>query len=186
MRIEQLMTRSPKTCRPDSPLSHAARLMWENDFGCLPVTDGDGSGRLVGMITDRDICMAAYFAARPLDEIPVADAMTTDFCACNPEDDISEARAIMRETAVRRLPVIDASERVIGLLSLADLACEAVRQRGAMNRHITVGEVGLVLGTVCEPNQGASFAEMAAPDHALESSLQTQSESRFERQSEST
>ena len=87
MRIEQLMTKSPKTCRPDSSLSHAARLMWENDFGCLPVTEGDESGRLVGMITDRDICMAAYFAGRALNEIQVADAMTKDVRACNPGDD---------------------------------------------------------------------------------------------------
>jgi CBS domain-containing protein len=176
MRIKQLMTKAPKTCRPDSSLSDAARLMWENDCGCLPVTEGE-SERLVGMITDRDICMAAYFAERALDELRVADAMTKDFCACNPEDDLSEARAIMRETAVRRLPVIDASERVIGLLSLADLAREALRQRGMMNRHITVGEVGLVLGAVCEPNQGASPAQLAAPAYALDSSLERQSES---------
>jgi CBS domain-containing protein len=174
MRIEQLMTKSPKTCRPDSPLSHAARLMWENDFGCLPVTDDDDSGRLVGMITDRDICMAAFFAQRPLNEIPVANAMKKDVCACNPGDDLAEARAIMGEMAVRRLPVIDASERLIGLLSLADLAREAVRQRGAMNRHITIGEVGLVLGAVCEPKQLASLAHVATPPHSLESNPEKQ------------
>ena len=168
MRIEQLMTKSPKTCRPDSPLSDAARLMWENDFGCLPVTEGE-SDRLVGMITDRDICMAAYFAERPLDELHVAEAMTKDIFACNPGDDLAEARAIIRETAVRRLPVIDASGRVIGLLSLADLAREAIRQRSAMNRHITVGEVGLALGAVCQPNQVASLEPEAA--HEPESSL---------------
>jgi signal-transduction protein with cAMP-binding, CBS, and nucleotidyltransferase domain len=133
--------------------------MWENDFGCLPVTEGDGAQRLVGMITDRDICMAAYFAGRPLHEIRVADAMTREVCACNPGDDLSEARAIMREAAVRRLPVIDASEQPIGLLSLADLAREAVRERGAMNRDITVGEVGLVLGAVCELRSLARLAQ---------------------------
>jgi len=153
MRIEQLMTKCPKSCRADSSLSHAARLMWENDVGCLPVTEGDESGRLVGMITDRDICMAAYFAERALSEIRVAEAMTRDACACNPRDDLAEARAIMRETAVRRLPVINESDRVIGLISLADLACEAIRQRGVMNRDITLGEVGLVLAAICSPRQ---------------------------------
>ena len=87
MRIEQLMTKSPKTCRPYSSLSHAARLMWENDFGCLPVTEGDESGRLVGVITDRDICITAYFAGGALNEIQVADAMTEDVCACNPAEE---------------------------------------------------------------------------------------------------
>jgi len=144
--------------------------MWENDFGCLPVTEADGSGRLVGMITDRDICMAAHFAGRPLKDIQVADVMMRDVRACNPEDDLAEAGAIMRETAVRRLPVIDGSERVIGLLSLADLAREAVRERGAMNRQITVGEVGLVLGAVCEPNQGARVADFEAAAEPRESS----------------
>ena len=177
MQIEQLMTRSPKTCRPGTSLSDAARLMWENDFGCLPVIDDDGSGRLVGMITDRDICMAAYFAERPLSQIKVVEAMTKDVRGCNAGDDLAEARAIMRETAVRRLPVIDALERVIGLMSLADLAREAVRQRGLMNRHITVGEVGLVLGAVCEPHPSASHAPEAEPAPRRESSLERQAAS---------
>ena len=101
MKIEQLMTKFPKTCRPDSSLIDAARLMRENDFGCLPVTEGDGSGRLVGMITDRDICVAAQFHGKTLKEIQVADAMTRAVWACNPGDDLAEAKAIMRETAVR-------------------------------------------------------------------------------------
>ena len=82
----------------------------------------------------------------------------------------------MRETAVRRLPVIDESERVVGLLSLADLAREAIRQRGAMNRDITVGEVGLVLASICEPNQVASLTQVAAPARARASSGERQSE----------
>ena len=174
MRIEQLMTKSPKTCRPDSSLSDAARLMWENDFGCLPGTEGE-SGGVVSMITDRDICMAAYFAERAPDELRVSEAMTKDIYACNPEDDLAEATAIMRETAVRRLPVLDASGRVIGLLSLADVAREAVRQRSLMNRGITVGEVGVTLGAVCQPNQGARVVQAAAQE--LESSLASRSES---------
>jgi CBS domain-containing protein len=162
MRIEQLMTKCPKSCRADSSLSDAARLMWENDVGCLPVTEGDGSGRLVGMITDRDICMAAYTAERALGEIRVAEAMTRDACACNPAEHPAEAGVIMREMGVRRLPVVDESERVIGLLSLADLAHEAVRQWGVMNCDITVGEVGFVLAAVCRPRQDASLEQAAA------------------------
>jgi CBS-domain-containing membrane protein len=177
MRIEQVMTKSAKTCRAGNSLSDAARLMWEDDLGCLPVTEGDESSHLVGVITDRDICMAAYLEGRALNEIRVADAMTKGAWACNPGDDLAEARAIMRETAVRRLPVIDASERVIGLLSLADLAREAVRQRRATNRHITVGEVGLLLATICERTRVASLAHGAAPLLEVESGLEGQSES---------
>ena len=170
MRIEELMTKPPKTCRPYCSLSHAARLMWENDFGCLPVTEGDESGRLIGMITDRDICMAAYFAGGALNEIQVADAMTEDVRACNPGDDIAEARSIMREAALRRLPVVDGSGRVIGLLSLADFAREAIRERGVTNRNVTVGEVCLTLATICEPHQGAGLTHEAAAARASGSS----------------
>jgi CBS-domain-containing membrane protein len=178
MIIKQLMTKSPKTCRLDSTLSQAAQLMWENDLGCLPITESDGSGRLAGMITDRDICMVAHSAGRALNEIRVADAMTRAVWACNPGDDLAEAKAIIWETAVRRLPVIDESERVIGLLSLADLAREAVRQRGAMNRHITVAEVGVLLATICAPREPASRAHVEAPAHALESGHERQPEPR--------
>ncbi len=148
--------------------------MWENDVGCLPVTEGDESGFLVGMITDRDICMAAYFADRPMSEIRVAEVMAKDLCACNPGDDLAEAEAIMQETAVRRLPVIDETERVIGLLSLADLAREAIRQRGMMNRDITVSEVGLVLAAICRPRQAAGLAPAAGLAQNLESSPHSQ------------
>ena len=84
MRIEQLMTKSPKSCQPSDTLSEAAQMMRDHDCGCLPVTAGDGSQRVVGMITDRDICMAAQFQGRPLRELRVRDAMATDVWACNP------------------------------------------------------------------------------------------------------
>jgi CBS domain-containing protein len=149
MRIEQLMTRAAKTCRPGHSLCEAAEMMWVNDCGCLPVTAGDGSGRLVGMITDRDICLAARFRGSSLEEVRVADAMTKDVRACNPEDPIAEAEAIMREARVRRLPVVDGSERVIGLLSLTDLAREAKRASPSRNPQITEAEIGELVATIC-------------------------------------
>jgi len=156
MRIEQLMTKSPKTCRPDDSLRQAVGLMWDNDCGCLPVTAGDGSGRLIGMITDRDICVAARFAEQTMNEIRVADAMTKTAWACNPGDDLAEAEAIMGELGVRRLPVIDESERIIGLLSLADLAREAAREHESMECEGSAVEVALLLATICEPHQVAN------------------------------
>jgi len=170
MRIEQLMTKVTRTCRAGHGLSEAAQMMWDEDCGCLPVTADDGSQRVVGMITDRDICMAACFTGRALNDIQVADAMTRDVCACNPGDDIAEARSIMREAALRRLPVVDGSGRVIGLLSLADFAREAIRERGVTNRNVTVGEVCLTLATICEPHQGAGLTHEAAAARASGSS----------------
>ena len=151
MRIEQLMTKSPKSCQPGHTLSEAAQMMWDHDCGCLPVTAGDGSQRVVGMITDRDICMAAQFHGRPLGEIRVGDAMAKDVWACNPGDAPCEAEAIMREARVRRLPVVDEADQLLGLLSLADLAREAERQHWKKKREITEAEVGDVLAMICQP-----------------------------------
>ncbi len=151
MRIEQLMTKVTRTCRSGHSLSEAAQMMWDNDGGCLPVTAGDGSQRLLGIITDRDICMAIRFGAGALTELRVEDAMTEVVRACNPGDPISEALAIMGEACVRRLPVVDESERVIGMLSLADLALEATRQTTWREPKITLAEVGELLATICQP-----------------------------------
>jgi CBS-domain-containing membrane protein len=75
MRVEQLMTRDVKVCRAEDTLSRAAQLMWEHDCGCVPVIGTNGDGRLVGIITDRDIAMAAYTQGWPQSAIPVSTAM---------------------------------------------------------------------------------------------------------------
>lgn len=79
MKVEQLMTRNPKTCGPDEPLEAAARLMWDHDVGCVPVVD---KGQVVGMITDRDVCMAAYIEGARLNTVPVSRAMSTTVRSC--------------------------------------------------------------------------------------------------------
>jgi CBS domain-containing protein len=146
------MTKSPTTCQPGHTLSEAAQVMWDHDCGCLPVTADDGSERVIGMITDRDICMAAHFQGRPLRELRVGDAMTTDVRACNPGDAPREAEAIMGEARVRRLPVVDGANQLLGVLSLADLAREATRQHLKKKREVTEAEVGGLLGAVCQPH----------------------------------
>ena len=151
MRVEQLMTKSPRTCRPGDTLSEAAQIMWDNDCGCVPVTADDGSERLAGVITDRDICMAARFEEKTLTELRVGDAMAKAVRACNAGDSIAHAETIMAETRVRRLPVVDDSGQLVGLVSLADLAREAARQHGSRDPDITQAEIGAVLAIICEP-----------------------------------
>jgi CBS domain-containing protein len=126
-----------------------------NDCGCLPVTPGDGSQRLLGIITDRDICMAFRSGGGAPGGFRVGDVMTEVVRACNPGDSISEATAIMGEARVRRLPVVDDSDRVIGLLSLADLALEAVRQDTGKSPEITMAEIGGLLAAICRPRESA-------------------------------
>jgi predicted transcriptional regulator len=125
--------------------------MSEANCGCLPVTRGGPFGRLVGLITDRDICMAARLRRRPLRKMRVMEAMTESVWACNPEDDVSEAEAIMLEARVRRLPVVGEYGQVIGLLSLTDLVREAARQQRGKYQQITSAEVVEVMAAICTP-----------------------------------
>ena len=98
MKIDEIMKRNVKVCRQGDNLNSAAQLMWDNDCGCVPVLASDGSGKIVGVITDRDICMAAYTQGKPLCEIAVESAMATKALTCKPSDDLVLAEAIMRET----------------------------------------------------------------------------------------
>jgi CBS domain-containing protein len=150
MKVERLMSQPVKTCRTTETLNRAAQLMWENDCGCIPVVDEDG--RAVGMVTDRDVCMSAYTQGGRLDALRVASAMARDLRSCHATDTIVEAESIMRAAQVRRLPVVDAAGRPIGLLSLNDIAREVARERGT-KRKAAVGneELAVTLAAICTP-----------------------------------
>lgn len=121
--VKDVMTSAVHTCRVDDSLDRAAQLLWEHDCGCLPVVDTEGVVR--SMITDRDICMAAYTGGRPLRELRVVDSMSRGLVVCSPDDELSAAAGRMAEHQVRRLPVVDDAGRVQGVLSVNDLACRA-------------------------------------------------------------
>ena len=105
MTIEPLMSRHVHSCRPDQTLDYAASQMWEHDCGCLPVCAGDGEAQVIGMLTDRDICMAALFQGRPLRDLKVADAMSRDIRVCEIGDRAEDVELLMREQRIRRVPV---------------------------------------------------------------------------------
>ena len=121
MKIQDVMTRQVATAHPDHTLSEAARLMRQRDCGFLPITNG-ATGGLDGVITDRDICMAALGHDLPLTRIRIGEAMTHAVRACGEHADVSVAHALMREHHVRRLPVTNAEGRLVGVVSLDDLA----------------------------------------------------------------
>ncbi len=155
MKVEQLMTKDVASCRPDDSLNDAARIMWERDCGCVPVTEGQG-GRLVGVLTDRDVCMAAYFRGTGLPAIPVREVMSTGVRACRPADELAEAEETMRAAQIHRLPVVDDADQLLGLLSLADLAREAARETGPRRRDLTEAEVGVTVAAIRRPRRFAS------------------------------
>jgi len=156
MKIEKLMTTDVESCRPEERVDAAAKIMWERDCGCVPVVDA--SPRVVGMITDRDICMAAYTQGKPLGEIPVSSVMTGEVWCSHPGESALEAEALMRDKRIRRLPVVDAQGRLRGILSLNDLARKAATGKGkaqARRDGVALEEVAETLRAVGEPRPQA-------------------------------
>ena len=127
MKVRDLMSRGVRTCLRTDSLNAAAQLMWENDCGCVAVVDDQG--KLFGLITDRDICMAAYTRGRRLDEMTVESACSRSVVTIGPDETLGRAAELMRDAQVRRLAVIDQEGRLVGLLSTGDLARRAHENR---------------------------------------------------------
>jgi len=152
VQVEQLMTREVKVCTDADTLNRAAELMWESDCGCIPVISANGTGRVVGVVTDRDIAMAAYTQGKQLSAVPVITAMACKVVACHASDGVSQAEALMRDNRVRRLPVLDQNEHLVGVISLNDIAREAQREAAVGKRAEVTGEAVVeTLAAVCQP-----------------------------------
>jgi CBS domain-containing protein len=118
MKVEDIMTRAVHSVTPGASIAEAARSMAENDIGMLPVVEGSD---LLGIVTDRDITVRAVAAS--LDSFsPIRRIMSEDVATCSPDDDVEDALETMANEQVRRLPVCDGQDRVIGIIGLADAA----------------------------------------------------------------
>jgi len=147
MRIRDLMSTHVQTCSPDDTLSQAAQVMWEHDRGCLPVVDAEV--RVVGMITDRDICMAAFTRGKALQECHVDEAMSRTVYSCSEADRLADVEDLMQDRQLRRLPVLGEWGQLVGMLTLADVA----RYAQSKTRRLALGAPGVVktLAFVTEP-----------------------------------
>jgi len=143
MNVSQLMTGDVAACRPEDTLNYAAQLMWDRDCGCIPVIDD--AGTVIGMLTDRDALMAAYFRGEPLSSIRVVDVMSRDVKWCRPDDDVMDAERRMQEHQIRRMPVVE-NGRLVGVLSINDIAL-AADHAGAVDSP-TPDEVGETLAAI--------------------------------------
>ena len=150
MNVRDLMTQDVKTCRSHDSLDVAASLMWSSDCGCVAVVDE--AGRVVGMLTDRDICMAALTQAAPLSQLRAESAMAREVHWCEPEDTLLTALDKMRINQVRRLPVVANDGSLVGIISLNDLIRETTRKRpNKMKTGLTAAGISQTLAAVCEP-----------------------------------
>lgn len=128
--IADIMSTNVQTIQPQESLRRAAQYMRELDVGSLPVCDGE---RLLGMLTDRDIAMRAVADGMDPDKACVSDIMSPGVQTLTADQDSDDAKLLMGEHQIRRLPVIDADRRLVGIVSLADLA---VREGGHIDKAV--------------------------------------------------
>jgi CBS domain-containing protein len=140
MTCEEIMTPLPTCCSPDQTSVEAAELMKRQDVGLIPVTDGR-STKLVGVVTDRDIALKVVAAGRAPKSTAVSEIMTTDPACCRPHEPIEAAVELMARRQVRRVPIVDNSGAIVGIVSQADVATRLANPK----------ETGEVVQAISEP-----------------------------------
>ena len=147
MKVKELMTPDAKAIWLTESLADAAKLMWENDCGVLPIIK-DGR-KVIGLITDRDVCMASAMRDRNPSAISVEEVMTGQVYAVNPEENIAQALQLMQEHQIRRLPVINPEGELQGILSMNDIVLHATPD-GAAEDSIDYGDVVKTYQAICQ------------------------------------
>jgi CBS domain-containing protein len=153
MKIDELMTRGVESCGPRDSLSRAAQIMWERDCGCVPVVFEDGT--LAGIVTDRDICMAAFTKGKRLDEISAEEVMTRSVQFCTTADSFETAASLMQLHQVRRLPVVRSDGSVVGIVSLNDLFTGGQREADPRIKQKQAIALEQARVAVCRPRTAA-------------------------------
>jgi CBS domain-containing protein len=139
-KCSELMTPDPVSCESGDSIKKAAQLMKGHDVGAVPVVES-GARRLVGIVTDRDIVVKVVAADRSVDQATVRDAMTANPAACRTDDDVEKALQLMADRQVRRMPVVDESGRLRGIIAQADVATRINRDK----------ETGALVEAISEP-----------------------------------
>jgi CBS domain-containing protein len=157
MRVQDIMTVEVETCGPESDLAAAANIMWRRDCGSVPVVDADG--KVIGMITDRDICMAVSTRNRLASEIKVNEVMSGRVYACSADDDIRDALETMQSAQLRRLPVVDGVGSLQGILSINDVLLHSAK--GRSKKHVAHRDVMVTLKVLSEHRRPDAETEQA-------------------------
>ncbi|HVZ39242.1 MAG TPA: CBS domain-containing protein [Candidatus Kapabacteria bacterium] len=168
MNVQEIMVRDVATCNPGTNLAEAASLMWRYDCGLLPVVDSDN--RVLGTITDRDICIAAGTRNVAPSEIRVGEVVSHDAHCCEPADDLANALEEMRRERVRRLPVTDDDGHLVGILSLTDVIKHASEAKHGQQPAVTYAGAVDTLKAITTPAQpmdaaGTNNAGIAGNEH---------------------
>ena len=142
MKAKDIMTKNPKCVTPETSVREAARLMKEEDVGVLPVVDRDGSDRLVGIVTDRDIAIRHVAEGHDSSSCPVREAMTSNVRTARENDDVNDVMDVMGKEQIRRIPVINERGGLIGIVAQADIVREARDDKKAERTIEKISEAG--------------------------------------------
>lgn len=157
MRVQDVMTSPAYSCAPDVNLAAAAKAMRDYDCGAMPVLDG--GGRPVGILTDRDVCMAVAQMNRFPAAIRVSEVMTPEPFTCHPGTGLGDALVLMAACQVRRLPVVDGDARLVGIISLSDIV--SVVEDPAASDSTLRRQLVAAFRSICEPRDARNTAVRA-------------------------
>ncbi len=160
MKVADVMTKSPVYCSPETNLAAAVEILWNRDCGILPVVDSNQ--KLVGVATDRDMCVALGTRNRLPSEITIKDVASGKIVACKPEDDVRNALQTMAEARVRRLPVTDAEGKLQGVLSMDDIVLHTETKGVRRDSEISPEDVINTLKSVFTPQPRRAGQQKAA------------------------
>ena len=149
MDVKDCMSTKVCFCTPNSSVKDAAKLMCDNHVGCIPVCNDDNC--VVGLITDRDIILRSIACDKDLCKTKVTDVMTCNPCCCSPNTTIDEATKVMSNLQIRRMPVCDSNNKIVGILTLGDLAHH--------DKEIGAKEVCNTLENICGCDGNSKNAE---------------------------
>jgi CBS domain-containing protein len=150
MKVRDVMVRTAASCTPQANLAEAVEILWNRNCGILPVLNSQGN--VIGVVTDRDICIALGTRNRLAGEIPVEEIITGKLFLCKPDDDIRSALMTMAREQVRRLPVVNTEGKLEGILSMDDVILHADRTIAGKTTDLTCDEVVETLKNVYWPH----------------------------------
>jgi CBS domain-containing protein len=148
MRARDIMTKKPECCTREQTARDAAEVMRDRDCGCVPVVDD--AGRVVGIVTDRDLALRVIAGGKSIDT-RLGEVMTASVECCGQDDDLRDVEQKMAELQVRRIPIVDAGGRCLGIISQADIA----RAASLVDGVVTGEEVALVVEQISQPRHRA-------------------------------
>ena len=129
MKAQDIMTKNPSCVTPDARVQEVARMMKNEDVGIIPVVDTESSKKLVGVVTDRDIAIRIVAEGKSSSDSSVRDIMTTGVQTSSPSDNVKDVMALMGREQVRRIPIVDGSGTLVGIVAQADIVLEADDKR---------------------------------------------------------